>query len=384
MGTKGGVVLKKVLFVSHSGKLSGANLSFVSIITNLKEKIDITVLVNDNNSELTRTLDRIGVKHICCNYSWWVAHKRTSPVKQLYRYLSDACQYWKGATDKQLEERFKGLDFDVVYTNTSTVDVGARISQILGIPHIWHVREFGGEDFGFIPLVSKKKRKKAFICADRIIAISYALEESLINKYPGVNTTVIHNGFNISELFYERMHDRKETINILITGQVTEGKGQIQAIKAIKELNMQDNRFVLNMAGDIDKDYLSECLEGQQCPEWLNILGKVNNLFELRKEMDIELVCSKSEAFGRVTIEAMLHSVPVVGANTGATKELLTDCHGIIYEYGSIDDLKNKILILANDVALATSLANNARTYASKYTIEKCADAVYKIIAGID
>ena len=45
---------KKILFVSHSGRMSGANLSFYSIIEQLKCKIDIYVLVNERDSELTR------------------------------------------------------------------------------------------------------------------------------------------------------------------------------------------------------------------------------------------------------------------------------------------------------------------------------------------
>ena len=49
----------------------------------------------------------------------------------------------------------------------------------------------------------------------------------------------------------------------------------------------------------------------------INMLGQVRNLPEIRKNNDIELVCSKSEAFGRVTIEAMMSMMPVIGANTG-------------------------------------------------------------------
>ncbi len=36
---------------------------------------------------------------------------------------------------------------------------------------------------------------------------------------------------------------------------------------------------------------------------------------ELRKT-DVELVCSKGEAFGRVTIEAMMAGNPVIGSDT--------------------------------------------------------------------
>ena len=78
---------QRVLFVAHSGKMSGANLSFYSIIEQLRNKLDIYVLVNEENSELTRALDKISVNHIYLKYSWWVAHKRENLFKQIYLSL---------------------------------------------------------------------------------------------------------------------------------------------------------------------------------------------------------------------------------------------------------------------------------------------------------
>lgn len=51
----------------------------------------------------------------------------------------------------------------------------------------------------------------------------------------------------------------------------------------------------------------------------------------MRKKIDVELVCSRSEAFGRVTIESMMSSNPVIGANTGGTKELIIEGLTVIY-----------------------------------------------------
>ncbi|MFT8592315.1 MAG: glycosyltransferase [Bifidobacterium sp.] len=58
---------------------------------------------------------------------------------------------------------------------------------------------------------------------------------------------------------------------------------------------------------------------------------------------DIALVCSKCEAFGRVTIEAASAGCIVIGADTGATPEILSKIGGIKYILGSCEDLGEKI-----------------------------------------
>lgn len=372
---------KKILFVSHSGRMSGANLSFYSIIEQLKRKIDIYVLVNETDSELTHALEKISVNYIYLKYSWWVAHKRDNIIKQTYRYCVDFLKYINSPTNNKLKEVFTNYDFDAVYSNTSTVDIGYRIASVMGIPHVWHVREFGREDFGFIPLVPQDSMRTAFEKASAIIAISTALKEKILQQNPKSTVVVIQNGFNVEKLKYQREHIIDcNNVKILVTGQVSEAKGQIQAVKAISKLNSPNIKYQLYLAGEVDSDYRKQILECKLCPEWLHFLGKVNNLFEIRKDIDIELVCSRSEAFGRVTIEAMLHSIPVIGANTGATKDLLANGLGITYIYGNIEDLIAKIECLVHDRQLYNDIVLKAFNYAQNFSIERCADSVYNTL----
>ena len=55
-------------------------------------------------------------------------------------------------------------------------------------------------------------------------------------------------------------------------------------------------------------------------------------------------MCSQSEAFGRVTVEAMMSGCLVIGANAGGTMELISDnVTGLLYTSGDYSDLAEKI-----------------------------------------
>lgn len=78
-------------------------------------------------------------------------------------------------------------------------------------------------------------------------------------------------------------------------------------------------------------------------------------------------MASRAEAFGRVTVEYMLKGIPVIGARSGATTELISDKEtGILYELGNPIDLAEKILFLHHNPELIERLVKDAYQYAVK------------------
>lgn len=370
----------KVLFISHSNDLSGANRSFLDIINFLRHRIDIVVLCNSQNGALTEVLNKIQVKVIVADYAWWYISPRKNIFKQLYHIFKDSFAYKTKKISKEVMEILRDECFDLVYTNTSTIDVGAFISNKLMLPHIWHIREFGKEDFGFIPIISNKKQKKSFSSANKIIVNSQALGNKYRSFISENKIKVIYNGFDVDSL--KCTHERKKDgiSRILITGQVCEGKGQKQAIMAVQKLQKEGKNIQLYIAGTVDNSYLNSILKqikGEKT--WLHILGQCSNMKKIRADMDIELICSKCEAFGRVTIEAMLNGIPVVGSNSGGTSELIRDHDtGLLYENGNIEQLANCITELLENNELYSNIALHAKSFACNFTISNTANAVYE------
>ena len=92
--------------------------------------------------------------------------------------------------------------------------------------------------------------------------------------------------------------------------------------------------------------------------------GEVQNMALLRSKMDVELVCSVCEPFGRVTVEGMQSGLPVIGANTGGTPEIIIDGYnGLLYNQGNPEELAKKMLKLYKDSNLKNAMSNNAIEY---------------------
>lgn len=369
----------KILVVAHSGKVSGANKSLLSVLDGLKDKYSFSVVINEANSELSFRLGEMGIHSIDLDYSWWYTTPKAGFLKNCAYYLFSLSKYWFFRARYRINSnQFADKGFSLVYTNTSTVDFGSYVSRFLGIPHVWHVREFGEEDFSFRSLVSLSYRKSSFLSASRIIAVSKALASYIEGRYC-VTASPVYNGFNLDMFSPIEPRPRSGNLKVLICGQVIDAKGQRIAIESIRHLiNSGRTDVELFIAGEVNRDYIS--VEEQRSIEHklpVHFLGFVNDVRHLRSQMHVELCCSKSEAFGRSTLEGMLSSLAVVASNSGSNPELVNDGeNGLLFNTGSALDLSSCLIRLADDDEFRILLANNAGKFARSFSIEKTVSQV--------
>jgi glycosyltransferase involved in cell wall biosynthesis len=72
-------------------------------------------------------------------------------------------------------------------------------------------------------------------------------------------------------------------------------------------------------------------------------------------------MCSRSEAFGRVTVEYLRRGRPVIGTRSGGTPELVDDGRtGLLYSPGDTRALANRIELLASSNVILKELSRNA------------------------
>lgn len=372
-----------ILFIGHEADLNGASRSLLNLISILENNHNIYVLTSFNKGAFYEALKQHNVQVLVFPYYRWCVKKHSSKswIKQLIKW-NLKYKYVNMSTAKKIAEYAVKNNIDIIHSNTGVVNVGALISKFSKIKHVWHIREFGDMDFNMYPLVNKNKYYKemnnntdAFIC----------ISKAIYNHYKELDSSkkhIIYNGVDNKNFISAEDKIHSDTLRILIAGRVSEEKGQKQAVKACEKLISKGiDNFVLYIAGAGNLDYeISEDML-----KHIKILGLVSDMPELRKKIDVELVCSKAEAFGRTTAEAMMGGIPVIGSNTGGTVELIKDGEtGFLYEYGNIDDLSEKIEKFIVNPMLVSKMGLNAKKYAeSHFTIERCADEIMQLYQNL-
>lgn len=371
----------KVLLIAPSNDSYGVAESLMTLVLGLKESglAEPVVLTKKQNKINQRCADA-GIE----NHSFWYADfmagaAYSNPLMRAIKHAVKYALYLHGNITKSLVFRC-GIDFDkidIVHTCHNRNDIGAYIAKKKGIPHVWHIREFGEEDY------NAKYYKKNCIeymnqNTDAFIAISHAVAEKWKGK--GIDPSkmhVVYNGVD-SDKFCPNNHEKTEPIRVVISSRVQPSKGQLQLVQAVAAMDdCSRKKILVDIIGDAYSDYkalLETEIKNNQLEGTITLKGHCNNLADIIKSYDIGVVCSKAEAFGRVTAEYMMAGLAVIASDTGANKELLKDgVEGYIYRYNDIDDLRNKLECLSVNLKSISQMGVAGR----KRAIEKFDKVAY-------
>lgn len=356
-----------ILYIAHESNLGGATLSLLGMIDEaLKEdKHKVHVLVNYNNGELIEELKKRNIKFVYKKYYCWMIPKKNNKIKNFLRKnIQKVLCLYNYICVLKLYTFIRKYDIEIIHTNSSVVNIGAILSRIYKLKHVWHIREFGEEDFNF-QFVFNRDYSFKFMekYTDKFILVSKALYNKYSQYINKNKLEVIYNGINEKYRYKKTDNNLKnEKLKLLISGRVCEAKGHKEAILALNELITKGYENIeLNIVGSGEIEKYENFVKSLDLQSKVKFHGRLDNLFDLRKDMDIELVCSRCEAFGRVTVEAMMSSIPVIGSNTGGTKELIKNGYnGYLYRQGDYKDLSDKILNFISNENEIEKMSRNA------------------------
>lgn len=158
-----------------------------------------------------------------------------------------------------------------------------------------------------------------------------------------------------------------ETFRCVMVGVVHPAKNQEEAIRAIAQLRTDGWRTNLTIIGTGAKDhidFLKRLAKMLGVEGYVQFVGEVHHddLMGCLHHYDVLLMCSRCEAFGRVTIEAMSKGLPVIGADSGGTPEIIMEGHtGFLYPPGNIDQLVGYISFLMASPNVLRIFGENAK-----------------------
>lgn len=284
----------------------------------------------------------------------------------------------------------------IIHTNGIKAHfLGIPLSILSGRSLVWHFRDLPEEG-----TQARVFRLLGRLFPKRIIANSAKVKERLgsLDK-----TRVIYNAVD-RELFSaegDRCKARKRLgLNVDDTvigtiGHFAPLKGYEDLVRAMPEIirDIPAARFVIvgeaiYPAYSDYKHHITELVELLGLSDRVVFAGYRDDLPVVLSGLDIFVLPSWSEGFGRANLEAMAAGLPIVSTNVGGIPEVVVDGEsGLLVPPRDPPALAEAIIKLAQDKNLCKKMGEAGRRRAEQFTIEKMVDGVVEvydeIISGI-
>ena len=368
---------KKIVSITHYCTLYGANRSLLGLIKGTLNQVEWIIFCPPSKTtatDLRTELTKLNVTFYTIPLREDAYVKRNTIKQTKAFFFAQLCFNFTIAVLVAIYARFKKID--LIHSNSSALCIGAYISKIGGIPHVWHFREFLDIDYNYSYKFGFKFLTYWANRAAKIIAVSQSVvQKSIKDRCIKTAYDVIYNGI-ITQKEMPGLIDKRinNVVRLLIVGVLQEGKNQLQAIKAAKILSEKGLPIKLTIVGDIVGDYYEKLLayvENNNLENIVDFAGFTPHPDNYYKQNDITLVCSPNEGMGRVTIESMAYSTPVIGYDGAATTELIADAYsGLLYKSDEFN-LAEAIERLIGDKMLYENIKTNGyHEVLEKYLVE--------------
>jgi len=342
------------------------------------------VVLLSHRGEICEFLEQNEIPYTVSHFYWWV----NADTGIFQKFLNYRKQIRNLLREPILLKLFEKESIDLVYSNSVTINIGVFLSRKLNCPHIWHIREtLQAYDFKYS--IGKFWAKRIFENgADRYIVISDFLLNTYNDFLPVKRTKRIYNGLSL-KVESHSINRISDVLNIAIVGIICEQKNQLDALKALKIIKTKGiNSIKLHFIGGNKADYLQQIktyIEENGLQDAVVFHGHQTDVNGILKAMNIGLVCARDEAFGRVTIEYMLHRLPVIASLSGANEELVKDGqNGLIYKLNDADELAEKIEYFIKNPTQLQTMGAFAQQYArTNFSSEQNTASIYKVIEDL-
>ena len=147
-------------------------------------------------------------------------------------------------------------------------------------------------------------------------------------------------------------NDTKPNISLLHVARITDGKGQIDAIKACEILYDMNKIFTLHLVGDMEPNYknkFTSFLNDIPYKDSIKLEGFTSNISEHYRKSNIFIFPSKGEGFGNSFVEALSFGLVCISYKNTTFIEM--DDLGFEFflaEDQNIESLKNSLLAALN------------------------------------
>lgn len=365
---------KKILFISHSSDLNGAEISLFYLLQGLdRDKYEAFVLF-PRDGQLREKVESLGWQTLIVYVPWWIA-----PGQRSVRYFGRVL-YGLPKRLKLIRKLIRDCRIDLIYTNTVVCFDGGLAAKLEGKPHIWHIREILRHNELLKPYMpSFLMRFFIHLLSDRVLVPSFAARKGVEGMRNSKNIGIIINGVDLEK--FSRVAPKEGLRKILgmnanaklvaIIGSIVKTKGHLDFVDAASRVCRVNKNVFFVMVGDGEESFINVVknrVKKSGLSDRIIFTGFVADMPMVMNSVELVVSASWVESFGRVICEAMAAGKPVVATRSGGPEEIIVDGEtGLLVPVRSPTKLAEAILKLLSDEQAAREMGEKARRWASEH-----------------
>lgn len=360
----------RILYLDHTSHLGGAERSLLDLLERLDRDRLEPILATSGGGPLVDRARALGVEVVVMSVGDKALElSREAWQDQPWRVLWQARGFAREIA--RLVRLVRTRRIEAIHTNTLKAHVlGSIVAWLARRPIVWHMRDLPSSRGDARRLLARFFR----LVRPGILAISEAVAADMP---PGMRerTRVVYNGIDLPRFDARAAEPPAGPVGppgegplVGTVSHLIPWKGQEIFLRAIARLapDHPDWRFVV--VGDPIFQFRGERDRLEALAAELGILGRVQfaghreDVPALLSRLDMFVLPSLYEPFGRVLIEAMAARLPIVASRAGGVPEIVVDGEsGVLVTPGDDQALAVAIAALLGDPARASAMAGAAR-----------------------
>lgn len=369
----------RILYVNHTGNMSGAEKVLVEILRGLDYGRYEPAVICPSQGALAAEVLGLGVEQ----------HPLQPITARFARrpdlLLRSIAPIFRAVVE--LRKTIRTLAPDLIHANSVRAGIVATLAATgTGKPVIWHVHDTlpshpGSSVIRVLALLARRTQA---------IAVSRAAARGFCGSLPlAKKVKTIHNGVDLSKFPVKQAGDSafRESIGIspqdflvCAVGQICARKGLLELIDALGQIRKRAPDVHLAIVGRVVFHHEAEYLKALHVAaaaagveDRVHFTGEMHNVPPVLQAADLLVLNSHDEPFGLVLIEAMASGTPVLATRVGGIPEIISDSeNGWLVEKGDTAGLASKLLELSRDREQLLQIAYRAYcATARNFSIER-------------
>jgi glycosyltransferase involved in cell wall biosynthesis len=323
----------RVLYVSHTAEVSGAERSLLSLLGALPQSVE--PLVATPPGALRRAVEGLAIP--TTTITGTAGSLRLHPIHTPRALAEMSAAAW------QVRRASARHGAAVLHANSIRAGIVLGLARAPRVATVVHVRDC-------LPAgaLSTATMRLIAATATTVVANSQYTAQAMRASAPGAAIEVVHNPVDLARFDPEQIDRARvraglgeagtRSVLLGVVAQLTPWKGQDTAIEALKLLREEgvdahlllvgSAKFVARATRFDNESYvarLRKLVADAGLSDRVSFMGEREDVPDLIRAMDVLLLPSWEEPFGRALIEAMALGVPVIATNVGGPPEIITD-----------------------------------------------------------